>query len=105
MDYNKINEMKEIKSVRLRKTNDNNGVLDIKVTLYEDNHTFGMDERVLVGMNNDYPIWLMCRYKKGGLFMAPRTILKVIPLFILSYNINYFYFVNYKKSVYVGVIK
>lgn len=55
--------MKEIKSVRLRKTNDTNGALDIKVTLYEDNH-----ERVLVGMNNDYPIWLMCRYKKGGLF-------------------------------------
>jgi hypothetical protein len=36
--------MKEIKSVRLRKTNDNIGSLDIKVTLYEDKKTFGSNE-------------------------------------------------------------
>jgi hypothetical protein len=43
--------MKEIKSVRLRKTNDNIGTLDIKVTLYEEKKTFS-NERVLIGTNN-----------------------------------------------------
>jgi hypothetical protein len=60
--------MKEIKSVRLRKTNDNIGSLDIKVTLYEDKKTFGSNERVLIGTNNSNPIWLSTRYKKSGIF-------------------------------------
>jgi hypothetical protein len=60
--------MKEIKSVRLRKTNDSIGTLDIKVTLYEDKKTFGSNERVLIGTNNSNPIWLLTRYKKGGIF-------------------------------------
>jgi hypothetical protein len=54
--------MKEIKSVRLRKTNDNIGSLDIKVTLYEDKKN--ISERVLIGTNNSNSIWLSTRYKK-----------------------------------------
>ena len=60
--------MKEIKSVRVRKSNIKSGTLDIKVTLYEDKRTFGADEMILVGYNNDRPVWTSMSYKKNGLF-------------------------------------
>ena len=58
--------MKEIKSVRVRRNDVVVGTLDIKVTIYSDNHTFGADERVLVGYNNDRPVWIETTYKKTG---------------------------------------
>jgi hypothetical protein len=58
--------MKEIKSVRVRRNDVNSGTLDIKLTIYSDNHTFGADERVLVGYNNDRPVWIETTYKKTG---------------------------------------
>ena len=60
--------MKEIKSVRVRKNSINSGRLDIKVTLFEDNNTFSADERILVGINNDRPVWPQTRYKKTGIY-------------------------------------
>jgi hypothetical protein len=60
--------MKEIKSVRVRKSNVKSGTLDIKVTLYENKRTFGADEIILVGFNNDRPVWTSMTYKKNGLF-------------------------------------
>ena len=58
--------MKEIKSVRVRRNDVNSGTLDIKLTIYSDNHTFGADDRVLVGYNNDRPVWKETTYKKTG---------------------------------------
>jgi len=55
--------MKEIKSVRVRKSNIKSGTLDIKVTLSEDKHTFGANEMVLVGTNNGNVVWQEARYK------------------------------------------
>ena len=55
--------MKEIKSVRVRKSNIKSGTLDIKVTLSEDKHTFGANEMVLVGTNNSNVVWQEARYK------------------------------------------
>jgi hypothetical protein len=60
--------MKEIKSVRVRRTNVKSGTLDIKVTLYEDKRTFGADDRVLVGFNNDRPVWIETTYRLKGIF-------------------------------------
>lgn len=60
--------MKEIKSVRVRKTNVKSGTLDIKVTLYEDRRTFGVDNRVLVGLNNDRPVWTETTYRMSGIY-------------------------------------
>jgi len=60
--------MKEIKSVRVRRSNVKSGTLDIKVTLYEDRHTFGVDDRVLVGFNNDRPVWIETTYRLKGIF-------------------------------------
>jgi hypothetical protein len=60
--------MKEIKSVRIRKRHINTGTLDIKVTLSENKNTFGSDDRILVGTNNDRVIWLQTTYKKSGLY-------------------------------------
>jgi hypothetical protein len=59
--------MKEIKSVRVRKTNVKSGTLDIKVTLYEDKR-IGADDRVLVGFNNDRPVWIQTTYRLKGIF-------------------------------------
>jgi hypothetical protein len=56
--------MKEIKSVRVRRRDMNSGTLDIKVTLYEEKHTFGADERIVAGYNNDKPVWIETTYKK-----------------------------------------
>lgn len=58
--------MNEIKSVRVRRNDINSGTLDIKVSIYKQNHIFGTDERVLVGYNNDRPIWKETTYKKTG---------------------------------------
>jgi hypothetical protein len=55
--------MKEIKSVRVRKTNVKSGTLDIKVSLYENKRTFAADEMVLVGTNNGNIVWQEARYK------------------------------------------
>ena len=55
--------MKEIKSVRVRKSNIKTGTLDIKVTLYEDKHTFSTNEMVLIGTNNGNIIWTETKYK------------------------------------------
>jgi len=60
--------MEEIKSVRVRRSNVKSGTLDIKVTLYENKRTFGADEIILVGFNNDRPVWTSMTYKKNGLF-------------------------------------
>lgn len=60
--------MKEIKSVRIRKRNIKTGTLDIKVTLYSDTHTFGPDDRILIGVNNDNPVWVLTKYKKSGIY-------------------------------------
>lgn len=60
--------MKEIKSVRVRKSNIKSGTLDIKVTLYEDKRTFGADEMILVGYNSDRPVWIQTTYKKTGIY-------------------------------------
>lgn len=59
--------MKEIKSVRVRKSNIKSGALDIKVTLYEDKHTFGANEMVLIGTNNGNIIWTETKYKIKGI--------------------------------------
>ena len=56
--------MKEIKSVRVRRNDVNVGTLDIKVTIYEENRTFAADERILIGFNNDRPVWIATTYKK-----------------------------------------
>lgn len=58
--------MDEIKSVRVRRNDINSGTLDIKVSIYKQNQTFGADERVLVGYNNDRPVWMETTYKKTG---------------------------------------
>jgi hypothetical protein len=60
--------MKEIKSVRVRRSDVKSGTLDIKVTLYEDKRTFGADDRVLVGFNNDRPVWNETTYRLKGIF-------------------------------------
>ena len=60
--------MKEIKSVRIRKRNIKTGTLDIKVTLYSETHTFGPDDRILIGVNNDNPVWVLTKYKKSGIY-------------------------------------
>lgn len=60
--------MKEIKSVRVRRRDVKYGTLDIKVTIYEEKRTFGADERVLVGTNNDRPIWIATTYRKKDLY-------------------------------------
>ena len=56
--------MKEIKSVRVRRRDMNSGTLDIKVTIYEEKRTFGADERIVAGYNNDKPVWIETTYKK-----------------------------------------
>ena len=58
--------MDEIKSVRVRRNDINSGTLDIRVVIFKQNHTFGADERVLVGYNNDRPVWIETTYKKTG---------------------------------------
>jgi len=55
--------MKEIKSVRVRKTNVKSGTLDIKVTLSENKRTFAADEMVLIGTNNGNIVWQEAKYK------------------------------------------
>lgn len=55
--------MKEIKSVRVRRNDVNLGTLDIKVTIYSNNHSFS-DERIVIGLNNDRPVWMETKYKK-----------------------------------------
>ena len=42
----------------------NSGTLDIKVTIYEEKRTFGADERIVAGYNNDKPVWIETTYKK-----------------------------------------
>ena len=56
--------MKEIKSVRVRRRDINSGTLDIKVSIYEERRTFGADERIVVGYNNDKTVWIATTYKK-----------------------------------------
>ena len=58
--------MKEIKSVRVRKTNVKSGTLDIKVTLSENKRTFAADEMVLIGTNNGNIVWQEAKYKIKG---------------------------------------
>ena len=60
--------MKEIKSVRVRRSDIKSGTLDIKVTIYEEKHTFGADERIVTGTNNDRPVWIATTYKKKDLY-------------------------------------
>jgi hypothetical protein len=60
--------MKEIKSVRIRRRDLNSGTLDIKVTIYEERRTFGADERILVGTNNDRPVWIATTYRKKDIY-------------------------------------
>lgn len=60
--------MDEIKSVRVRRTDIKSGTLDIRVTIYEDKHTFGADDRIVDGYNNDKPVWIETTYKKKGLY-------------------------------------
>ena len=60
--------MDEIKSVRVRRTDIKSGTLDIKVTIFEEKHTFGADQRVVMGTNNDRPIWMGVYYPKKGLY-------------------------------------
>jgi lysozyme len=60
--------MKEIKSVRVRRRDLNSGNLDIKVTIYEEKRTFGADERILVGFNNDRPVWIATTYRKKDIY-------------------------------------
>jgi hypothetical protein len=60
--------MKEIKSVRVRRSDIKSGTLDIKVTIYEERRTFGADERILVGYNNDRPVWIETTYKKKDIY-------------------------------------
>lgn len=57
--------MNEIKSVRVRKNNNNTGVLDIKVSLFEDNKS--KTEVVLTGVNNSNTIW-RTKYTKDGIY-------------------------------------
>ena len=64
--------MDEIKSVRVRRTDIKSGTLDIRVTIYEDKHTFGADDRIVDGYNNDKPVWIETTYKKKGLFNSIR---------------------------------
>ena len=60
--------MKEIKSVRVRRRDVNYGTLDIKVTIFEEKNTFKADERILVGTNNDRPVWIATTYRKKDLY-------------------------------------
>ena len=60
--------MKEIKSVRVRRTDINSSTLDIKVTISLNSHTFGADDIILVGINNDKPIWIETTYKKKDFY-------------------------------------
>ena len=60
--------MDEIKSVRVRRTDIKSGTLDIKVIIYSEKHTFGADERIVAGYNNDKPVWIETTYKKKGLY-------------------------------------
>lgn len=60
--------MKEIKSVRVRRRDVKYGTLDIKVTIFEEKNTFKADERVVMGTNNDRPIWMGVYYPKKGLY-------------------------------------
>jgi hypothetical protein len=60
--------MKEIKSVRVRRRDVNYGTLDIKVTIFEEKHTFKAEQRVVMGTNNDRPIWMGVYYPKKGLY-------------------------------------
>lgn len=60
--------MKEIKSVRIRRRDLNSGTLDIKVTIYEERRTFGADERILVGTNNDRQVWIATTYRKKDIY-------------------------------------
>jgi LAS superfamily LD-carboxypeptidase LdcB len=60
--------MKEIKSVRVRRRDLNSGNLDIKVTIYEERRTFGADERILVGTNNDRAVWIATTYRKKDIY-------------------------------------
>ncbi len=57
--------MNEIKSVRVRKNNNNSGVLDIKVSLFEDNKS--KTEIILIGINNANTIW-RTSYTKDGIY-------------------------------------
>ena len=59
--------MNSIKSVRVRKNYHSS--LDLKVTLYEEDHFLSSDEVILIGLdNNNNTVWLSTRYKKKGLF-------------------------------------
>jgi hypothetical protein len=63
--------MDEIKSVRVRRNDINSGSLDIRVTIFKQNHTFGADERVVAGIYNPYKpdakkVWIETTYKKTG---------------------------------------
>ena len=60
--------MKEIKSVRVRRRDIGYGTLDIKVTIFEEKNTFKADERILVGTNNDRPVWIATTYRKKDLY-------------------------------------
>jgi LAS superfamily LD-carboxypeptidase LdcB len=60
--------MKEIKSVRVRRRDVKYGTLDIKVTIFEEKHTFKAEQRVVMGTNNDRPIWMGVYYPKKGLY-------------------------------------
>jgi LAS superfamily LD-carboxypeptidase LdcB len=60
--------MKEIKSVRVRRRDVKYGTLDIKVTIFEEKNTFKADQRVVMGTNNDRPIWMGVYYPKKGLY-------------------------------------
>ena len=65
--------MKEIKSVRVRKSNIKSGVLDIKVTLFEEKRTLAADERILAGVYNPSKpdarvVWDETTYKLKGIY-------------------------------------
>ena len=65
--------MDEIKSVRVRRTDIKSGTLDIRVTIYADKHTFGADDRIVVGVYNPFKpdakvVWIETTYKKKGLY-------------------------------------
>ena len=60
--------MKEIKSVRVRRTDINSSTLDIKVTISLNSHTFAADDIILVGINNDKPVWIETTYKKKDFY-------------------------------------
>lgn len=65
--------MDEIKSVRVRRNDINSGSLDIRVTIFKQNHIFGVDERVLVGVYKPFnpdlkKVWIETTYKKTGAY-------------------------------------